>query len=582
MNAMPTGIVVALRSLGVSTQECGFEKSWDEDPYRAPRVMRYLHDPFSMLMDGRALLHAAETRDLPRAIALLTGLPEQSNHLPNSNVWARVCALRQQIEELYAQLPASLCTQVLTLTALQFADVTDQRARLPAAAGMGADPDALMERLRAADQWLYAAEDDDLRLLELLGQLPLERINALAWDIAHAVQSVDIALLDAVTLAAQGVLIGGAGDDVYTNADAWCIIDPGGNDRYIGLTGAASAARDRPLAIIIDCGGNDLYLGGQIGGPGSAVLGISIIHDREGDDIHDSTVLGTASGVGGAGIVIDERGSERYRGQRFAQGFGFFGTGALIDRAGNDIYEINAHGQAYGGVRGYGLLCDIAGNDVYIAGRDTPDTGRYDTRYISLAQGVGMGMRPCASGGLGCLIDMEGNDSYIADVFGQGVGYWYGVGMLVDARGEDQYQLYEYGQGAGIHMACGLLVEGAGNDAYVLRGGIGQGASHDFSVGVLLEQAGNDQYQGHITVQGTSINNGFALLTDEAGDDWYSSWSEWSQGYGAWAERRDFGSLGLCVDAAGSDYYHDESRNGFVSVRGWQGVCVDMPEEEQQ
>jgi hypothetical protein len=573
-------IDIALQSMGITTQDCGFRKSWDPDPYRMSRSMRYLHDPFAMLADGDALYAAVARRDVTGTVALLETDDQPAPMPAGAGLVDQLMDLRTRLRAVYETLSPEEVTQIVTLTTLQFGDVARERSRLPAALAVGASEAQLLTRLAAVDEWLYCAEDDDLQLLEELHRLPVAQLRALAWQLYQLIPQISSADFAGSDCTALGILIGSPTNDVYSATDAWCIIDPGGDDSYENLVGHANRLYGRELSVIIDYSGNDRYSGPVIGGPGSAILGVSVICDHAGDDIYDSGILGTAAAVGGAGIVIDKHGNDRYRAARFSQGFGFFGLGALIDGAGNDVYEIAAHGQAYGGVQGHGYIFDLDGQDVYIAGRDMPDTGRYGTRFVSLAQGVGMGMRPCASGGIGCLADSAGNDYYIADVFGQGVGYWYGIGLLVDACGEDAYQLYEYGQGAGIHMAAGMLVEGTGNDIYTLRGGIGQGAAHDFATGVLRDKNGNDQYQGHITVQGTAINNGVAILLDETGDDWYSSWSEWSQGYGAWAERRDFGSLGFCIDSAGNDYYHDRNRNGYVDVRGWQGVCVDRPDED--
>lgn len=160
-------------------------------------------------------------------------------------------------------------------------------------------------------------------------------------------------------------------------------------------------------------------------------------------------------------------------------------------------------GQGFGSTLGFGILQDRTGNDTYTAKSQMEDTGRAYNKghFISLAQGYAFGNRdpqdnPAngTSGGIGLLVDWEGNDTYIADVFGQGGAYWYGIGILFDGSGNDSYQVHDYGQGAGIHLAVGILMDFAGNDKYNgYRHAIGHAL--DRSVGCLIDFAGNDVYE---------------------------------------------------------------------------------------
>lgn len=577
----------ALNSLGITEDGLKFQKTWDLDEYRLPRIQRSLDDPVFLFCLSHCMFSIAQTGSIQDIIQKITGIDSAAPAFDSTYELLKYLEkIQNTLRSLYAGSSVAISQQWLSTALLtSFSRLTRDRSVLPDVLAAGADKIVIDSILDKVDAWLYAEENDSLATVKLMKQLPIEKIIAAARAVHGAVTSseyTDINSIDREHWKRKGVLIGSSDRDIYTNSSYWCIIDPGGDDLYIDNAGFAGMSLQKPLSIIIDLDGNDMYRGASCGSAGSAVLGVSLVADLAGNDMYTGGSLSQGTGIGGAGILYDRAGCDYYRSRRYSQGMAFFGLGALIDDAGNDTYETGSSGQGFGSVQGYAILCDSQGNDLYSAGRDRADYGRYGSRYISISQGVGMGMRPYASGGIGAVIDKSGNDVYIADVFGQGIGYWYGLGMLIDVNGQDAYQLYEYGQGAGIHLACGVLLDGTGNDLYTLRNGIGQGASHDFAVGYLRDYNGDDQYQGHITVQGSSINNGVALLVDDGGDDWYSSFSDISQGFGRFENRRDFGSLGMCLDVQGSDWYHDVKRNAFIEIRGLQGICVDYPDKHNQ
>lgn len=99
-------------------------------------------------------------------------------------------------------------------------------------------------------------------------------------------------------------------------------------------------------------------------------------------------------------------------------------------------------------------------------------------------------------GGIGMLIDKEGNDTYIADYFTLGASYYYGLGVLDDGAGDDQYLSGRYSQGAGIHSSVGVLIDRKGNDFYysfLIRPP--QGVGHDYGVGYLEDDRGDNRYR---------------------------------------------------------------------------------------
>ena len=370
------------------------------------------------------------------------------------------------------------------------------------------------------------------------------------------------------------VVVGSPGADVYTNG-ALLILDPGGDDTYSGDAGSANGLLGRRFAAVVDLGGEDRYIGDRVVGPGAALFGVAVLLDCAGDDLYRAKYVGQASAFFGVGWLEECEGNDVYRAQAHSQAAGYAGIGYLRDDAGNDLYDLGFAGQAYAGVMGVGLLVDERGNDRYLAGGVEHDYERNDDRYVSLAQGFAMGLRPYAGGGVAALVDIEGNDSYVADVFGQGASYWYSVGMLLDAGGDDTYTMYQYGQGSGIHLSLGLLADGGGKDlytGYILT----QGCAHDYGVGMLFEQGGDDTYTADHHSQGRALNNALAILVDSSGDDaYFGRQPDQCQGIGNDAGEREYGSLALLLDLAGKDVYSCGATNDCRMLRPDFGIIYD-------
>ncbi|MGQ0665324.1 MAG: hypothetical protein ACT4P2_17455 [Pseudomonadota bacterium] len=343
------------------------------------------------------------------------------------------------------------------------------------------------------------------------------------------------------------VAIGTAGDDVHgpdaEGRHAALIIDPGGNDRYelAPVTGGNVRA-------IFDLGGNDVYSGQDV-----VIFGLSAIVDLAGDDRYSSPGAGQGAAIAGVSLIIDLAGNDVYEAGIFAQGAAALGIGALVDLAGEDSYRIRAGGQGFGMAAGLGLLWDVAGNDVYVAAGGLADAfDRGGGR--SHAQGAAYGFRTSLAGGIGILRDDQGDDRYEAEMFAQGVAYYYGLGLLWDGAGDDRYRAVRYGQGNGVHEAVGVLFDGAGDDAYELGFGVGQGMGLDLALGLLIDRSGNDRYLAGLLAQGTATANGVGLLADGGGADSFAvaqpgpAW-----GHAQWARRLP--SLGLLL--------HDEGASSF-------------------
>jgi hypothetical protein len=269
----------------------------------------------------------------------------------------------------------------------------------------------------------------------------------------------------------------------------------------------------------------------------------------------------------------------------------------MLDGHGNDSYSARFNSQGYGASGGIGILIDHNGEDKYSCGGFIPDpvkrrTKRHlGTRYLSLCQGFGFGIRPRVSGGIGLLLDSNGNDQYKADIFAQGAAYWFGLGMLIDGKGDDSYEAFEHCQGEGLHLSAGILADWEGDDHY---SGYehAQGVGKDRGAGILLDETGNDTYQSSNESQGAGLSSyGFGILIDSAGDDAYKAQVR-SQGYAGpdpefppseWP-------TGILLDFGGDNHFnmpYSATVDTAGRVRNKQGIAINygtnrIPERHNQ
>ncbi len=259
------------------------------------------------------------------------------------------------------------------------------------------------------------------------------------------------------------IVIGGTGDNTYEGDDFIAIIDLGGNDIYkgrvasgIGLPGHA------PLSFVLDLAGDDRYMGEDFT-QGFGFNGVGILWDLGGGrDYYKSRFCSQACGLLGYGELFDDGGDDEYFTDSGSQGAACFGYGHLIDAGGNDTYRGARYVQACALVGGVAVLTDGGGNDLYYAGGKYLHVPLHNDHYQSLSQGFAIGNRNDANpsmgtgGGVALLLDQgNGNDNYIADIYGQGSSYWLSLGMQVDEGGNDNHILYQYGLGGGIHLSNG-------------------------------------------------------------------------------------------------------------------------------
>lgn len=367
------------------------------------------------------------------------------------------------------------------------------------------------------------------------------------------------------------IAIGGKGKNIYTGHFDF-IIDLGGDDVY-NIDRETEDLFKNNFSCIIDLSGNDLYTTNSNYSLAGAVFSSGFIFDKEGDDTYKGKNVSLSSAICGLGVLYDENGNDTYQANQFSIGAASFGVGLLVDRNGNDVYIANSYSQGFGMTEGVGAIVDNKGNDNYLIDARSLDIGRYEDHYVSMSQGYGLGLRPYYAGGIGLIIEGEGNDFYSTDIFGQGGAYWYALGCIVDKSGHDKYNSYQYGQGAGIHLAVGLLKDYDGWDFYT-SDGVSQGCGHDFGFGLLYDVKGNDNYSAYSLSQGAGNANGIGMLIDESGRDGYLNKDPGNtRGYGN--SRREFGSLGIFLDASGEDFYSVGGMDSVINNSSMWGVMTD-------
>jgi len=373
--------------------------------------------------------------------------------------------------------------------------------------------------------------------------------------------------------------------------------------------GATSPERSLSVALLLGDGGSR-RLGAEPArdpvvaadprtGIARGVLGCGIVYAAgAADDVWRAGRHALGAGLLGLGALVDEEGNDRYECLAVGQGAALFGAGLLLDAAGNDAYRLEeGDGQGFGGPGGIGVLADRSGDDTYDSEPDAAKAGRADYHSehrvaVSNAQGVGSGRRGDLSdghvwaGGLGALLDLEGNDRYRAGNFSQGLGYWFGTGLLFDGGGNDEYVSVYFTQGSGAHFAIGALIDEGGNDVHRLEHNAGAAYAFgwDVVVALLLDRgAGNDVYEAKIISTGLAEVRSQAFFLDEGGDDTYVL-DEGAKGLGDRDERKEYAApapthlyafelpqIGLFLDLGGRDRYLRRAKTGDLAQDGVAG-----------
>lgn len=445
----------------------------------------------------------------------------------------------------------------------------------------------------ATEGFKFGGEDRGSRVIDLIQRVDLRNVLVAGRHLAlftepSFIQSLERyyangsnrAVLRELKTPAGVILIGGDGPNIYKldqSSDVIAVVDFGGDDIY--EEGSVSASR--PVLVIIDMKGNDIYRGKNPGIQGGAILGASLLLDRTGNDKYEGVDVAQGSSLSGIGILLDESGDDSYLGDRRVQGQAVNGLGILLDRSGNDAYRAALFAQGLGGPLGAGLLADHAGSDHYFAGGKYPDSYEDSPGFGGWSQGIGTGARDVANGGIGVLLDGMGNDTYEADYFSHGGGYWFGAGFARDFAGDDQRlgsvrtnfdgtprtqeRYLRWGIGFGTHFSAGFVFDDQGNDSYQ-----GEWAAiayaWDVATGVVFDGEGDDRYHSGGSGVGQARNAGFALLCDLRGSDRYVG-----QGLGDADRQKGMVSFALLLDRGGPDSFSQPVKNHSKSVRGWSG-----------
>lgn len=334
------------------------------------------------------------------------------------------------------------------------------------------------------------------------------------------------------------IVLGGSGDNIHSYSDALLVVDFGGNDTYNGAVGA-NPSLNVPVSLVVDMDGDDNYINEDeyVPSQGAGVFGAGVLIDVKGRDHYKSRRLSQGAAMFGIGVLADFEGDDTYEMWTSGQGGAYFGVGVAIDGTGDDKYRLWGDGQGYGGVGGVGALVNRTGKDHYwcepfAANAFRPDYHSKDSKLnYSYAQGCGVGRRGDITdghswaGGMGTIIDIEGDDIYESANWSLGCGYWYGMGFVYEGGGNDSYKSTGWTQASGAHFCIGALFDEEGNDEHTVweENSNGLGFAHDYTVALLINKGGDDHYKLKGEGLSRAINMSQVFFFDTDGNDTYVS-----------------------------------------------------------
>jgi hypothetical protein len=541
------------------------------------------------------------------------------------------------LEATLAPVPASLRGSVAAVL-LAMARVPETRI---AALGDLASDETAEILFEAASLLLYNATLTTIDLttegvldylmgrVAVAGGFDYRAMNGCARDVALAVESQTWAS-DGTWTDFHVVVETSAGAIVLSDdAGIALLVDTGGHDTY-RVPVAANHTAANLVSVAIDLGGDDHYgyegdedveaaapllpddgsgrfvpgsMGGAPFGPfsfsstsrqGGANLGVALHFDLGGgSDQYRSLRRSQGFGSLGVGVLYDDGGDDDYRCEAGCQGSALLGIGIQIDAGqGADQWLSWTYSQGFAYLRAYGLLADGGGDDSYSCAIGTGEEGdvmvypspqRPDVGNSSMCQGFGFGRRAdgsdglSLSGGLGILREAGGHDSYSADVFNQGGGYWFGTGVLADEAGDDSYFGMYYTQAIGAHFAMGMLVDAAGDDTHNegLNPASSIGFAHDASTTLLRDGGGDDLWQG-AGMRG--YDSGMSVALEMGGVDTYLDCTLGQASLGVYgASTPDMLALGVFLDGGGEDDYETSVPDGVTvgNDQAWSWTSAD-------
>ena len=451
---------------------------------------------------------------------------------------------------------------------------------------------------------LYDAAE---KLVSLLDEKTLRELANIDFDSLEKTRIGNDQIVGIISTEAGDILVGDSKRTVWEldkYPKACCIIDLGGDDVYH----EGACVLNRPLFLVFDFGkGNDEYSGKSYAIQAGAVLGVTMWYDDGGNDAYLAKDICQGSAIGGVAILVNEEGHDKYMGFRRAQGAALCGLALHIDRAGNDDYRAALIAQGFGAPGGFGALVDRDGKDHYYVGGYFFDSYPEHPGYDGWGQGIGAGIRRCACGGIGLMLDGGGDDAYEYDYFGHGGGYWMGVGIARDFGGNDvryaatstmydgsrrrESRWQRFGAGFGCHYAVGYLFDDAGNDVY---GGtiMGVGMGWDLGAGFLVDFDGDDTFEatGGLTQGAGGEGSIGAILNYRGADTYYGNYQGYASGQLSYHAQSNCGAnFSFVIDHGGKDVYGGSDnygrgiQNNAITVRGYStGLIVDRPSPSEE
>jgi hypothetical protein len=184
------------------------------------------------------------------------------------------------------------------------------------------------------------------------------------------------------------------------------------------------------------------------------------------------------------------------------------------------------------------------------------------------------------------IIDLSGNDKYIAredHCLGSG---FLGVGILYDGRGDDLYGAKNFSLGSGL-FGIGVLIDESGNDTYY--GDTHTQGAGTFGIGLLIDRGGNDEYKAALFGQAYAGVDGFGSIIEHDGNDTYYAGGKYkdflryedhyislSQGFAFGVRPRMSGGVAMLIDSAGHDTYISDIFGQGASYWYGLGALYDL------
>ncbi|MEK7448853.1 MAG: hypothetical protein AAB019_05145, partial [Planctomycetota bacterium] len=255
-----------------------------------------------------------------------------------------------------------------------------------------------------------------------------------------------------------------------------CLIDTGGNDRYVAepylIFDPASSGQHDYLRNYSFCQGVGWGKRGDFEGGYSMTGGTGILQDLAGNDRYECGVFGQASAYWySTGILHDKAGNDYYEGSFFVQsGTAHMALSMLLDEQGDDYHRV-WRGISLAGAHDLSVswLIDKSGNDTVEAWewqkqdengewkQSLAPTGPYspkDESVLRLKGNVGILLGSAIGNSVAVYVDMDGDDKYElysndnlgfsrhGDLNPDSLQYGcFNIAMFIDAKGKDTYNL---------------------------------------------------------------------------------------------------------------------------------------------